>query len=129
MNGVSVTRLLQHRQNATEASRANSLKLDKSMSISVTKNESQNMVTITIVGSFDFSLFNDFREAYSELNNFKIYIIDMSMVEYLDSAALGMLLSMRNAINVDSNIQLKGANSFIKNILMISRFDKRFEIQ
>lgn len=87
------------------------------------------MVTITIVGSFDFSLFNDFREAYSEINNYKIYIIDMSMVEYLDSAALGMLLSMRNAINADSNIQLKGANSFIKNILMISRFDKRFEIQ
>lgn len=52
----------------------------------------------------------------------------MSMVEYLDSAALGMLLSMRNAIDAECHIQLKGANDFIKNILMISRFDKRFDI-
>ena len=40
-----------------------------------------------------------------------------------------MLLSMRNAIEADCNIQLTGANAFIKNILMISRFDKRFDIQ
>ncbi|MFT6655723.1 MAG: anti-anti-sigma factor [Marinomonas primoryensis] len=100
------------------------------MSISVTANDSINTVTITIVGSFDFSLFNDFREAYSDLtNHYKVYVVDMSMVEYLDSAALGMLLSMRNTIELESNIQLKGANAFIKNILMISRFDKRFDIQ
>jgi len=47
---------------------------------------------------------------------------------YLDSAALGMLLSMRNAIPAEQDIDLKGANAFIKNILMISRFDKRFNI-
>lgn len=100
------------------------------MSISVTDNDSKNTVTITIVGSFDFSLFNDFREAYSNLKKqYKTYVVDMSMVEYLDSAALGMLLSMRNAIDLESDIQLKGANAFIKNILMISRFDKRFDIQ
>jgi len=100
------------------------------MSISVTTDDYKKMLTITIVGSFDFSLFNDFREAYSDLpHQYKTYIVDMNMVEYLDSAALGMLLSMRNAIELDSDIQLKGANAFIKNILMISRFDKRFDIQ
>jgi len=75
-------------------------------------------------------LFNEFREAYSDLpKNYATYVVDMSMVEYLDSAALGMLLSMRNAIADDSDIQLLGANDFIKNILMISRFDKRFDIK
>ena len=70
------------------------------------------------------------RAAYSSLaERYAVYVIDMSTVEYLDSAALGMLLSMRNAIEQDSKIQLKGANAFIKNILMISRFDKRFDIQ
>ena len=99
------------------------------MSISVHTNDSVETVTITIVGSFDFSLFNEFRDAYSNLGKvYKGYIIDMSMVEYLDSAALGMLLSMRNSIDVESSIELKGANDFIKNILMISRFDKRFDI-
>jgi HptB-dependent secretion and biofilm anti anti-sigma factor len=100
------------------------------MSISVTVNEEKDLVTINIIGSFDFSLFNDFREAYSSLTStYKSYVVDMSMVEYLDSAALGMLLSMRNAIELDSTIRLEGANDFIKNILMISRFDKRFDIQ
>ncbi|PYF84849.1 MULTISPECIES: STAS domain-containing protein [Marinomonas] len=100
------------------------------MSISVTVNEEENLVTIHIIGSFDFSLFNEFREAYSSLpKTYKSYVVDMSMVEYLDSAALGMLLSMRNAIELESDIRLEGANDFIKNILMISRFDKRFDIQ
>jgi HptB-dependent secretion and biofilm anti anti-sigma factor len=100
------------------------------MSVSVSVNDQKGIAIITIVGSFDFSLFNDFRAAYTDLEKqYSLYIVDMSMVEYLDSAALGMLLSMRNAIELDSNIQLKGANAFIKNILMISRFDKRFEIQ
>ncbi|MCW4627570.1 MULTISPECIES: STAS domain-containing protein [Marinomonas] len=100
------------------------------MSISVSINNDNDTVTIAIVGSFDFSLFNDFRAAYSNLaEHYALYVIDMSTVEYLDSAALGMLLSMRNAIEQDSKIQLKGANAFIKNILMISRFDKRFDIQ
>jgi anti-anti-sigma factor len=100
------------------------------MSISITVNDVKDIATITIVGSFDFSLFNEFRAGYSDLTKpYKTYVVDMSMVEYLDSAALGMLLSMRNAITPDSNIQLSGANAFIKNILMISRFDKRFDIQ
>lgn len=100
------------------------------MSISIASNDASDTVTITIVGSFDFSLFNEFRAAYSDLpNSYKTYVVDMSMVEYLDSAALGMLLSMRNAIEADSNIELSGANAFIKNILMISRFDKRFDIK
>ncbi|MBR7888436.1 STAS domain-containing protein [Marinomonas sp. A79] len=100
------------------------------MSITVTANDSEHYVVISIMGSFDFSLFNDFRAAYSDLPHaYSRYVIDMSMVEYLDSAALGMLLSMRNAIDATLPIELKGANDFIKNILMISRFDKRFDIQ
>ena len=100
------------------------------MSISITVNDAKDIATITIIGSFDFSLFNEFRAGYSDLTKpYKTYVVDMSMVEYLDSAALGMLLSMRNAIEADCNIQLTGANAFIKNILMISRFDKRFDIQ
>lgn len=99
------------------------------MSITVSINDETSEATIAIVGSFDFSLFNDFRAAYINLkNNYRLYVVDMTMVEYLDSAALGMLLSMRNSLEHSSNIQLKGANEFIKNILMISRFDKRFDI-
>ena len=99
------------------------------MSISVRVNDSKGVVEISIVGSFDFSLFNDFRDAYSDyIGQYNNYLIDMSMVEYLDSAALGMLLSMKNAVGDKALIELSEANGFIRNILMISRFDKRFTI-
>lgn len=99
------------------------------MSITVSINDATHQVTIAIVGSFDFSLFNEFRAAYINLkNDYRLYVVDMSRVEYLDSAALGMLLSMKNALGQQSKIELQGANEFIKNILMISRFDKRFDI-
>lgn len=53
------------------------------MSISITVNDVKDIATITIVGSFDFSLFNEFRAGYSDLNKpYKTYVVDMSMVEY-----------------------------------------------
>ncbi|MCV2402785.1 STAS domain-containing protein [Marinomonas sp. C2222] len=100
------------------------------MSISIATDDKKDYVTITIIGNFDFSLFNDFRNAYTDLEkSYSLYIVDISNVEYLDSAALGMLLSMKNTVSGNATIQLKGANDFIKNILMISRFDKRFDIK
>ena len=100
------------------------------MSLSIKVSSDTGVVCISILGSFDFSLFHEFREAYAEFIGKKDrFAIDLSGVEYLDSAALGMLLSMKSALGENSVIELKGANDFIKNILMISRFDKRFEIR
>ena len=100
------------------------------MSISVRVDDDRQRVEIQVFGSFDFSLFNDFRAAYIDYaKEYNDYLIDMQEVEYLDSAALGMLLSMRSAVGGDdSRITIANANAFIKNILMISRFDKRFTI-
>ena len=99
------------------------------MSITVTVEQNSKIVGIRVVGSFDFSLFNDFRAAYSNyLTGFKELVVDMQAVEYLDSAALGMLLSMRNSVSSDTDIVIANSNAFIRNILMISRFDKRFII-
>lgn len=100
------------------------------MSISINVNDATNVVEISVFGSFDFSLFHDFREAYSGfIGQRDRFSIDLSQVEYLDSAALGMMLSMKNALGEESHIEIIGANGFIKNILMISRFDKRFDIK
>lgn len=100
------------------------------MTISINVNEATNVVEIAIFGSFDFSLFHDFREAYAEfIGNRTHFSVDLSQVEYLDSAALGMLISMKTALGENSVVELVGANDFIKNILIISRFDKRFDIQ
>ena len=100
------------------------------MSVSVQADEQNKTLSIHILGSFDFSLFNEFRAAYADyVGQYQNFSVDMSQVEYLDSAALGMLLSMKNAAGDASVIELTGANSFIKDILMISRFDKLFRIK
>ncbi|MFT2112588.1 STAS domain-containing protein [Marinomonas sp. 2405UD68-3] len=100
------------------------------MSISIVIEEEGLSVAIRIQGSFDFSLFSDFRESYINLvGQYSIYTIDLSHVEYLDSAALGMLLSMRSTVGEGCTIKLSGANDFISNILKISRFDKLFVIE
>ncbi|SBT18803.1 Anti-sigma-F factor antagonist RsfB [Marinomonas gallaica] len=100
------------------------------MSITVTEYKNKGMVEISVVGSFDFSLFNDFKEAYEQFvdSRYKHFTIDIESVEYLDSAALGMLLSMKASLGENVDIKIAGANGFIRNILMISRFDKRFTI-
>lgn len=100
------------------------------MSISVTEHKSKGIVEVAVLGSFDFSLFNDFRSSYESYvgGEFQKFIINIESVEYLDSAALGMLLSMKAALGEKVEIKIEGANGFIRNILMISRFDKRFTI-
>lgn len=100
------------------------------MSISVTEHKNKGVVEIAVLGSFDFSLFNDFRNAYETYVGGEIqhFTINIESVEYLDSAALGMLLSMKAALGEKVEIKIIGANDFIRNILMISRFDKRFTI-
>ena len=83
-----------------------------------------------MIGSFDFSLFNDFRLAYSDfIGQYEHFVVNMENVEYLDSAALGMLLSMKSALGEGVEIEIVKPNDFIRNILMISRFDKRFTIK
>lgn len=99
------------------------------MSITVVEYKNKETVEIQVMGSFDFSLFNDFRAAYADyIGNIRHFIVNLESVEYLDSAALGMLLSMRSAIGEGAEIEIVGANDFIRNILMISRFDKCFTI-
>lgn len=85
---------------------------------------------ITIKGKFDFSLVQDFRQAYSDVGtNQPTIIIDLRETEYLDSSALGMLINMRKSLG-DSvkEIQLVNCRPEIKRILDISRFDKMFVI-
>ena len=97
--------------------------------MSITTTASDNDVTISIAGRFDFSLHKDFRDAYRDHPPSAKYIIDMSKTEYMDSSALGMLLLLREHAGGDkSNIVISGCQPDIKKILTISNFQKLFEI-
>lgn len=88
------------------------------------------ILTLRISGKFDFSLLNEFRQAYSsESARHARVVVDFREVSSIDSSALGMLLNMqRNLDKADGEIELINCNQDIKKILKIVRFDKKFII-
>ena len=85
-------------------------------------------LTINIIDKFDFSLQNEFRSAYENVN-IDVYIIDMIKTEYMDSSALGMLLLMREHVGANkSNITLENCSQDIKTILSVANFQSLFSI-
>lgn len=86
-------------------------------------------VTITIGARLDFSAHQQFHEAYQKLprsEEYK-YVVDMTQTEFIDSAALGMLLLLREAAGGDqSHVEINNCNKLIRNILRVANFAKLF---
>lgn len=99
--------------------------------MSITSTVNGNAVNITISGRFDFSCHKEFRDAYRDTpsGSGNEFVIDMSGTEYVDSSALGMLLLLREHAGSDqSDVNLKGCSPDVKDILIVSNFDKLFKI-
>jgi anti-anti-sigma factor len=100
------------------------------MSLSTSVSADGQTYTIEIKGKFDFNFVQDFRNAYSNIENqLDIVIVDLRETEYMDSSALGMLLNMQKSLSGKVNrIKISNCRPQIKKILQISRFDKKFDI-
>lgn len=101
------------------------------MGITSTISDDGETLTIRISGRFEFSSHRDFRVAYSQVEPSKAdYILDMRDAEYMDSAALGMLLVLRERAGGNAaKITLKGCRPEVQQILDISRFNQMFTIE
>jgi anti-anti-sigma factor len=99
------------------------------MSITTTSGAGGQLI-IKIQGRFDFSVHQDFKNAYeSPVNKSNIFDVDMSDTTYLDSSALGMLLLLRDYAGGDtSNISITNCSTDIQKILKISNFEQLFKI-
>lgn len=90
------------------------------------------VVRIVVRGRFDFSVHREFRQAYTsnETRSAKRYVIDMAGAEYIDSAALGMLLLLRDHVGADaSKIRLMNCSAAVRDVLQVSNFDRLFDIR
>jgi len=98
--------------------------------MAISSNTSGNTTTISISGRFDFSSHKDFRSTYAGTDGAASeYVVEMSATEYIDSSALGMLLLLREHAGSDrSKITIKGAGNEVKDILVVSNFDKLFTL-
>ncbi|MEZ9232162.1 STAS domain-containing protein [uncultured Vibrio sp.] len=86
-------------------------------------------VTVSIEGAFGFNLVQEFRHSYTDRKEYK-FVIDLRKVDYIDSAGLGMLLNMQNYLGQpDGSVTITNTLPQVKKILLISRFDKKFQIE
>ncbi len=106
------------------------------MSITTEINNEKSHLIIKVKGRFDYNLQKDFQKSYESRDNKKSdyqalisnYTIDLTEVNYLDSSALGMLLSLRKFSNHQDCVEILGAKESIKELLELSGFDKLFTI-
>lgn len=98
------------------------------MAISVSVSDDKRVATIKIKGRFDFSLHNEFRKAYKDLNlKGGEFVIDLGSTDYLDSSALGMMLLLKEYAEATScKIKIQNPKDEIREILQIASFDKLF---
>ncbi|HHH38560.1 MAG TPA: anti-sigma factor antagonist [Sedimenticola sp.] len=88
-------------------------------------------VAIRVDGRFDFSTHQEFRKAYTRVDPQQAhYHIDLSHAEYIDSAALGMLLMLREKAGGEkARITISGCQGGVRQILEVSRFNQLFDIE
>lgn len=101
------------------------------MGLSVEASPDNKVVTLTIDGRFDFTLYRAFREAYQPYKDAgTTYVLDLARAEYMDSSALGMLLQLREHVGADgAEIRIINCRPFLAKILKIANFQRLFAIE
>ncbi|MBT2969803.1 MAG: anti-anti-sigma factor [gamma proteobacterium symbiont of Ctena orbiculata] len=101
------------------------------MSIATELSADEKSVTIVISGRFDFSIHQEFMQAYKAFpKGDKRYVVDLTDADYLDSSAMGMLLQLREHSAKDADgVVLKNGNEAVQDVLRIANFGKLFTIQ
>ena len=84
---------------------------------------------IKISGRFGLDHHLDFVKAYEAIQGNSV-VLDFSETVYLDSAALGMMLAMREHLGGDSaSIEIINCTTQIRDILKIAHFSKLFSVR
>lgn len=97
---------------------------------SVTAQIKDGVLSIKISGQFTFVLHKEFLSSYKTVEGMPRSIeVDFRGVDYLDSAALGMLLSLRKHVGDEMTVRLINAKASVLNTLKIANFDKKFRIE
>lgn len=86
-----------------------------------------------IHGRFDYNHHRDFRMATDEamkLPDVTEYVVELRNTSYLDSSALGMLLTFRDSAQARGRkVALANASGIVKQILGVANFNRMFEMR
>jgi anti-anti-sigma factor len=91
------------------------------------------IATIRLQGRFDFNTHREFRDisdAAISGDGVHDVQVDLGLVDYLDSSALGMLLMLRDrARNAGKTVALVNCKGSVRQVLDIANFGKLFAIK
>jgi anti-anti-sigma factor len=91
--------------------------------------QSDQCTVIKINGRFDFSCHAAFREAYSGAPTGTEFVVDMEAASYMDSAALGMLLLLREHVQQQGGrVSITNCRGQTYDVLQIANFHRLFKI-
>ena len=101
------------------------------MEIKTQITEDKNVLTLSLIGKFDYTCHQDFLSAFETLDPVpQKFVIDTLEVTAIDSSALGMLLLLRNYAGGDnSEIRIINAKVDILKLMRTCKFDELFEIE
>jgi anti-anti-sigma factor len=89
-------------------------------------------ISVVLTESFTFRDNGTFREMLGEIekHHFSRISCDVSAIDFVDSAALGMLLLLRDmAEKKHSDVVLRGARGQVQKMFEVSKFSKLFIIE
>lgn len=101
------------------------------MSIKKQQSENGKNVVISIQDRFDFSLHQNFRDAYSQSDEIGAkFCLDLSKTTYMDSSALGMILLLKDhAESLKGEVYISKPNDSVFKILEIAQFHRLLTIE
>lgn len=91
-----------------------------------------NQTAIDLKGRLTFSDYSVFREVVEIFNTspVKRCVLDLSELEFIDSAGLGMLLIVRDKVHGrNGHLVISGAAGQVKKMLDLGRFDTLFTLE
>jgi anti-anti-sigma factor len=101
------------------------------MTVKSNVSDDNKEVSISVENRFDFSVHQNFRDAYSQLTERGTsFILDLSSTEYMDSSALGMILLLKDhAQSVGGKLVIRKPNATVNKILEIAQFHRLMAIE
>jgi len=105
-----------------------------SLTVELVPDSEKGRSTVVLRGRFTFAAHAAFREVLMQdldrMVSDRILTLDLSSVEFVDSAALGMLLLAREAARKRSGkVALRGATGQVQRMLSVSKFETMFLIE
>ncbi len=97
----------------------------------ITKHAKEDTCDIVLSGKFTFSDHEGFRAILQQLAEKEVrqVVLHMAKVDFVDSAALGMLLlALDEADKYQKRLVLSGATGQVKKMFDLARFDSMFNL-